>query len=287
MSIAANSTVDLVLELPSGSIRGITVDREGRPVGRVRLNLHSQGASSDAPVFGMGGSTQSDAQGRFEFVHVAPGTYSITADDRPGSLVRQGRTTQGGFVVRDGAGLDGVKFVLLPGCRVECSVRRPDGQPGAGVRIVVREESGEMWPDSWSTDAVGKVVIDGLPPGRYSFQARAGQCASQETEAIALGDSAPTKLDFALQEATDLYVSSLDAAGNPAWVWVEVFDARGRTANRSWGSGDSGVKPRGLHFGPLPPGTYTLRTQKDGGTLEQQVKLSGEHTLSLTLHPPN
>jgi hypothetical protein len=49
--------------------------------------------------------------------------------------------------------------------RLEVIVHDPDGAPCAGRRVNATGAGNRLW---WaSTDAAGRVVFDGLPPGRY------------------------------------------------------------------------------------------------------------------------
>jgi hypothetical protein len=289
VSIEARGTVDLVLELPASRVSGLVVDGEGRRLGGTRLELRLDGDRGDASVSGMGGSVDADAQGRFEFTHVAPGTYMLIGSNAWDAPTKHGKTKLGGLVVREGAGLADVKFVMLPGCRVEGYARRPDGQPGAGAQVFVREGSGRILSEDWDVDPAGKFVIEDLPPGRYSFQAVGGHMVSPESELIALAETTPTKLELALQNATDLLVQTLKANDSAVYARLELVDASGRTCtNRGWLSDDAGAKPKGTHLGPAPPGKYKLRGRwPSGAALEQEVQLSGEPVLTLTLREPN
>lgn len=287
VEIESRGAVELVLEVPAGGIRGVTVDAEGRRVGDISLELEPEDASGGA--IGSRGWLRSDGQGRFEFAHVAPGQYLITGESHDDALVHHGKTSRGGFIVSEGVALDEVKFVMLAGCRVEGTVRRPDGQPAAVALIRVREESGSQWLNQAAADSNGQYVLQGLPPGRYSIQAQTDRLASQETEPLSLGASAPSKIDLVLQEATDLDVVSLDAEGKVCFLMLELLDSRGRRSlSGRWLTRDSDARPTARRIGPLAPGTYTLRAMwPDGRALEQEVKLTGERTLELTLRPPN
>jgi hypothetical protein len=293
LPIESRKVVEIVLELPAGRIEGCVVDREGRRVGGVRLELRSERTSS--PGIGVntyGGSTQSDAQGRFQFDHLAAGSYSIMGTPSTETDPRLGKTTQNGFVVTGGAALRDVKFVLSLGCHLDGRVLLPGGDPGAGAWIHIRDASGWSVSPSCSADEVGKFTLDGLPPGRYSFQAYLGNRASQESVDLDLGEALPTTLDLALQDSTDLYVQLLDSSGNPTPAMLQILDARGRDDTlmliEMQREDTATDKLPGRRYGPIPPGKYTLQCSwVGGGSLTQELQVTGERTQQLTLRAAN
>jgi len=249
-------------ELPGARIAGRVVDRAGKPQAQLSLQL-SPDSRKRGERPGVSGNVTTDEQGRFQFEHVAPGTYEIVcggSDMDWRSSARTGRTTRSGLVVEAGKSLEGVEIVAQPACRVEGTVTGPDGAPVAGAAVLVVDEQGNSLV-GWQrevTDGSGHFDFDSIQPGRAAFLAQKGTLTSGYSGWVMIQESEATKVDCALVNGSMVFVETSDASGAHVRADVQVFDSRGLDVSDAgrWNNVEVEALP-GRRFGPLAPGKYT------------------------------
>ncbi len=272
-------------ELPGARIAGRVVDRQGKPQAQVWLELHADSAARGESGRNVSGNVSTDEEGRFQFEHVAPGTYEIVCGGvemgwRPGP--RTGRTTRSGLVVEAGKSLEGLEIVAQPACRVEGTVIGPDGAPLAGATVVAVDEQGKSllgW-NRETTDGSGHFDFDTLPPGRAAFLAQKGALTSGYSGWVNVQDSDTSKVELTLVQGTAVFVETVDADGGQVRADMQVFDSRGLDVTNVGGwSEPQGESLPGRRIGPLAPGKYVLVVmRKDKPDLRQELSVGGEST---------
>jgi hypothetical protein len=261
------------------------VDRQSKPLAQVWLQLMPDRLARGDRGPGVSGNVATDEQGRFQFEHVAPGTYEIVCGGTDAgwrASARIGRTTRSGLVVEPGKSLEGIEIVAQPACRVEGTVIGPDGAPVAGASIVVVDEQGKSLA-GWNrevTDGSGHFDFDAIAPGRAAFLAQKGLLTSGFSGWVMVQETEPTKVECALVNGSVVFVDTLDANGARVAADIQVFDARGLDTSESHGGGDAQVEPLpGWRFGPLAPGKYTaVVMRRDKPDLRHEFSVSGEAT---------
>jgi len=152
---------DVTVVLP-GEIRAIVgrVTREGQPVSGASVSLGGEAVPDTRRV-------DADAEGRFAFAGLGPGSYALRA--QAGGLV----TPVAKQVVPDRAPspLRRVDLALAPGAFVLGSVVREDGRPvaGAAVQIDLVPATGLWTPVT--ADSEGAWTSPPLGPGTYQVRA--------------------------------------------------------------------------------------------------------------------
>jgi protocatechuate 3,4-dioxygenase beta subunit len=133
---------ELVLELPKASISGKVRGADGRPAEGVRMSLNVEGPVRNGSFTGgHWAEITTDAEGRYEFEWLRPGTYTVAAGGSffGGLFGRtdQGRQLRGGVKVEEGQRLDDVDFKLnVPGT-LEGTVVDGGGRPVSEASIFV------------------------------------------------------------------------------------------------------------------------------------------------------
>lgn len=211
IEIADSDLSGLVIELEArGSIAGVVVDANNKPVARVRVRAERD-TESDMVGFGSalgderGVLTGDD--GRFRVIGLEPGSYTMSVRDRQQRLAWADESAEDPAVTVEGAGaVDGVRLVVeardatirgvvvdpggAPVADAWVRARRDldlapaigGGESGATVEVTVEEgdddDGGRRRRRRFSarsapvlSDADGRFELTGLRPGKYTVSA--------------------------------------------------------------------------------------------------------------------
>jgi hypothetical protein len=136
-----------------------------------------------------------------------------------------------------------------------------------------------------SADAAGSFTLSGLAPGDYLLGAMLG--ADQGAEAPARVEAGgESRVELRLAPATLVRVLVKDKQGLPVQqAYLTCVSAAGRDYSTwlDWSSQPQ-APPGEQRLGPLPPGTYTFKADRQGATPDPRtVTLKGEPELTLEL----
>jgi RNA polymerase sigma factor (sigma-70 family) len=134
------------------ALAGRVVDDRGRPLAGAKVGLGADRRNRDRNFPGVA----TDADGRFRFDHVPPGTQTVTAQS-------PGRAPELAEVVV-APGMKPVEFRLGPGHLIRGRVVNPQGRPLDGATVQAMDWKGRMSLD-WTTktDAEGRFTWDSAP----------------------------------------------------------------------------------------------------------------------------
>jgi len=181
----------------------------GEPVRKVTLTLRS---ISFVPG-STGVSATSDAEGRFSFENVEPGTYRLSGE-RPG-FVRQSYGARSSFSsgtplsVSAGQNIKDLDFKLTPQGVITGKVLDDEGEPVPRVMVSValqRQIGGRtetMYTGGESANDLGEFRIADLSPGSYVLQA-APEYYGSEPGAAKAGETEETVLPTFYPSATEV-----------------------------------------------------------------------------------
>lgn len=284
------------LELPTGGIRGIVRGADGRGLADVGVSLRRGGDLGSRWMSEGNDGNTTDGQGRFEFLGLAAGTYTVAAGGRGAFMEdeepRWGRTVAGGLVVGKNEVLEGVELRLSAPCRISGTVRDANGSPLAEATVFARDERGQV-VDSLSTcrtDADGSFTYSGVAAGSYTLFARTSTLASKESPPVAAREGETSRVELAALPGTVLVISFEDREGHRLRGSISVRDEHGREMTGMQGieSVESllaeGVDTSVQRVGPLPPGAFQVSaTAADGRSARKTVELRGQEERSVKL----
>lgn len=233
---------DLRLRLRQGVlISGVVIDGVAPAAG---VALHVQWLQAEAidgrpvaPFRAVAG--RSDGAGRFALQGLWPGRLRVEARV-PGRSPAWSEV----LTLADGAEVTGLALRLGPGGTLGGSVRSPQGAPIAGATVGFADVVGA--PVATSDDA-GRFVLADLPPGTWTFEARAEGYLPARQRLVIPAHGAPSHL-FVLQPPAGLTVQVLDPDDKPVFgaavtlrrpgrTWQQHVDAAGRTLFADVGPG--------------------------------------------------
>ena len=230
-----------------------------------------------------------DGSGHYLVTGLPPGSYRVTASPQSGYVAElwDDILWQGAFdtmlfgdevMVADGATTEGIDFALdALGKAAGAVTEQSTGNPLADVPVAVYDQSGSGG-GSTHTDASGRWLVDGLPPGVYTAIARpdepflyqvlggagciAGLCdpADGTTFAVYGGDTADGN-DFALDRGGRIRGIVHDAASGAPLEMAEVhfFNATGQSVAYEFTDDSGRYESRSLI-----PGTYFVESWNSG-----------------------
>jgi len=284
----SEATARRTLRLPGGAMAGRVLDENsGEPIrgACVRARRSDTVATTAVEI----GFTLTDADGAFHFRGLAPGTYSVVADEMLGaSPDRTGGRIEG---VPLGAGETRTGLVLRArrGAQVSVTVRDAFGAPVRHAMVLLVDADGQpaaTLPIAF-TDGDGRAEQAGLPDGAVRAVVRAVGLAPGISELQAATAERELLLDVTLPTGTDVALRLEDADG----ALLTGATVAARLGTGPWLSGPllgaSGGGDGELSLGVLPAGSVRLRiTHPRTGTFEVERAVPAGRRATLTVTAP-
>lgn len=256
---------------------GRVVDEEDRPVALAEVSLRPrQPPPGTVDAVELEGEDElhahSDEDGRFEFAVVTPGEYDVDAFARgyqPAELR--------GLEVFEGVETEELRFVLRRGATLQGRTLDRDGEPLAGVQVMVDR------PSSFS-DAEGRYRVDGIPPGPWEVVGRHLRLEPVVRKIEIVPGTNTLDLIFAGGSEVSGRVADGYGEGVPG---VELTLLGGRRLREHF---TRSAADGGFRLPDLADGVYSLRAAKPGyATVEtaEAVRVGGAPVsdLEVTLEP--
>ncbi|MCP3914334.1 MAG: hypothetical protein GY711_02125 [bacterium] len=221
--IKEGETTQVDFLAPAGrcQVTGVVRDAQGQPVRDCKIAMAPMGEEG----WQLWTVVPSDAQGRFEFGDVAPGSYGLFVNRvfETMTFARHVEVGETGEVVVD--------LVLPPG-RVSGIVRGRDGEPAGATMLVLQKLDADDWDfcGKGETDVRGRYEFHGLRDGRYrlSIVSRHHGSGAFNSDSFTVGDDA-IEQDFELPSGAPLRVRVTDPNGAPVLrARVRIYDGQGR-----------------------------------------------------------
>jgi protocatechuate 3,4-dioxygenase beta subunit len=254
-------TVHLAEEVPDplGGLSGVTLDASGDPLPHVELTAHPNYKLRVAQR-----TTTSDAQGRFAFEGMKPGSWYLNAK-RAGYLP----TTKAGMTLDADATLQDVEVHLEPGARLEGTVFTVEGTPARLHAVEIRFGKDKKPAHSVLTDASGHYRFDALRPGELRLSAHPG--ALEEIDVVR-GEL--NSQDLQLQRPPKLSGTVRDAAGRPvaAKIYLYPHDKTSGTKSETTSDEQGAYLFEGL--GPISGRLYANQVGARSAVLDVQLNWS-------------
>ena len=285
------------LALPLANVAGRVFGPDGEPAAGVPLRLTRADGLLGLDDLDDASWISSQGDGSFAFGHLHPGRYTLYAG---GSAARFGQLAEssgtaivGGIEVRGSRGVDGLRVHLEGPGKLAGRVLDEAGEPVAGAAIYVRDARGlGSNVTSCLSDASGRFVFDGVPPGTATALARTSSVASAESAPIEIRAGETSSVELVLSGGTFLVVSLLDG-DEPVRARLMVVDEAGRRVDDLFSLNDleqligEGLSSRERRVGPLAPGKYTCSAvTTDGKDAKKSVQVEagqGERHVKLRL----
>jgi protocatechuate 3,4-dioxygenase beta subunit len=277
---------ELDLELPLGRLQGRVLDATGAPLAEAQVTLEREDQVSIASFFGATVST--DGGGSYAFDDLAPGVYTVRAQD-PGGVGRNAMAIRSGVRVPADGAVEGVELRMARPGAVAGRVLSAGQKPLSGATVFLRQEKGPLVSNT-TTDKSGRFRFDGLPPEAFTLFARRGLLASEESPPVRIREGGSGEVELVLQPGTILRVSLVDEQGAKLRASLSVTDRLGKEFSRAFTDQDleevftEGFFSTVQRVGPLPPGEYVVRaTAPDGRSESSSITLSGQGEQRLEL----
>jgi carboxypeptidase family protein len=261
--------------LPGGEIAGSVVRAEdGAPIEGVDIQVRPEAFNLDGADLRRPGSANTDAQGRYRVVGLAPGVYEVCAFDRSRQADARAAESRNRVDVAEGSPVE-VDFSLAPGARARIAVVDPQGRPVESAYATLRLSSGmedmREWRWTARTGPDGAAMVVGLVPGRFYVAVRTPDDRVAFSEDREVNREAEGEFRVEVGEGTLVRVRMADEEGERVDGGCTFTDARGRRAmGRFIAQGPPDVA--GALVASLPPGEWTVRAMANG---------YGVHTLPL------
>ena len=285
---------ELNLEIPAGAIAGFVRDAAtgiGVDGARVVARAPAAGGTGAAARASVAGSALTNADGSFEVIGLANGTYELQvshAEYSPGQVTVELPAT---------GRLDGVEVRLEPGVRIKGRVVNEADQPVADAFVLLLDpQTGAPASGGGrgrTTGVDGSFELSGVAPGTWNLQATAAGYAPSAAVTV---DASAGAANVVLRVTPGGRVEAVvvDSSGAPvSGVPVALLDAAtgrsvvsampGRGGGRSPESDDAGR----VVFEHVPPGARTVRaTPAEGAATQVQVTVQEGGTTPATLTLP-
>jgi protocatechuate 3,4-dioxygenase beta subunit len=275
---------DLILE-DGGTIEGLVVDEQGKPVEGVKVNANS---IENDWNWRWDGGAKSDASGKFKLDGIRPGEYRVvaskgwfetlrkpgTTDDEqhPGekAVVRVGETTKARLVIEAQGGT--IKGVVVdadgkPVSDAFLSAARESDAAGAQQSNVTATRDWD-WGDEKPTltNVDGTFTITKLSPGKYTVRAYRKGGGEAVAEHVAVGSTARLQI----KHTGSIAGLAKRDGGPPDEITVALADLK-TGFNREERFYKTGGK---FTVHDLPKGHFHLTVSTDGGSKKIELDLA-------------
>ena len=222
------------------AVEGRVLAPDGRPASGVEVRL----ARTGQPL-----ETVSDAAGRFRFIGLPEGTYRVWAyrGEQASAALAADRVGAGPFA--------GIDLVLAPAAILRGQVVNEVSGRGVVADVTLVADDPDQPPRAARSDAGGRFMIEGVPFGRWTADARApGYLSADAVRFLAASDYAPI---IQLEPGAAVSGRVVDADGRP--IEGAAVLARGQGAD---GAGQE-ISAASMAHPDLPGG---LESWKGGTT---------------------
>lgn len=279
--IAEAEERELDIDLRGATLFGRVVDEEGDPVEGAGVQLSVVGDTPRLPVPTLGGmQARTDEDGRYRFGLLKEGTYIvIVAGSQPDDASSHAAQASAP-VVLDASEVEVPDIVLREGAAANLFVKDPVGRPAQRASLFFHDAEGrQLNPLTWTrTDTEGRGETPSLPLGPVWI-----------TAVHPLGVSPATSVEIGVEEELELQLLAprwIELAAesetlDPTRHFLSVTDARGAEwcglldLGRYFESPPPREHPERPLVGPLPPGSYSVRVEREDGSV-----WSAEHVLA-------
>ncbi len=259
----------------SSKVSGRVVDLEGKPIVGATIGLQrtrSEGFGGRSMQFQMRNDESSDAEGKFLFDAVDPGTIALEAS-APGMQKKSMPSVE----VPSGKDITDVAFVLEAGATLEGRVLSSDGQPVAGAEVGAVEEGGERMmvrgmSERSPTDGDGRYRLESLIPGTLSIEATSDSYP-RTVKSVELKPGL-NRLDLTFSGGLDVSGRVVDQNGAAIVGALVRLDAPGRFFGgpQAQSGSDGSFRLTGI-----APGDYSLNASRAGfAPLDDEVPVRVE-----------
>ncbi|MSR62636.1 MAG: carboxypeptidase regulatory-like domain-containing protein [Planctomycetes bacterium] len=255
------------VSIPLGRISGRVSNASGNALADIEVRSEPEQHDGAAGA----GSTRSDAEGRYELL-VPAGNHAVAAGGgkrRPDVEARYAEARVRGLVLAEGAHLRGVDLVLVAGGTLEGRVRHADGSAAAHAQLSSEQDGRTRYLGN--CDENGDFHLDGLTPGPLLVRATDKGAASREAVRVEIVAGETRRVELELVPAVWVHLTVRDARGTLVGSELTAVDASGRRQMIQ-----SGPQAGDAWLGPLPPGHYAVRAQRDQQTVERELEVTGK-----------
>lgn len=260
-------TADVTIDIGTAALRATIVDADGLPASGVWSHLQHPDAVH-AEESGWVQLPQTGADGRIEAAGLAPGRYTLQANEEA-----HAHFTSQPFDLREGATVDLGTLVLRRAVEVRGRVVDDAGSAVENAAISVHFLDGRpafMFSIA-TTGSDGRYVLRGIEAGTYRMGAEARGLAPA-TGVLVNVDGAGTVADFVLARGGGIQFSVESDTGEPiGGARLSLFDGAGRPVTRTLSlanfndTGRRYTDPQGKALiDDLAPGAYRIEAVREG-----------------------
>jgi len=259
-----------------GRISGRVTDATGAPLAGIMVLTEPEplrGAQYDS------GSSSTDAEGRYEII--APlGRLAVTTGYGLRNTASEHPCYAGdrvnGLVLGEGGGFRDIDLVLVEGGTLEAHVHNADGSPASRAIVLVEQEGRRIAFGTCDEEGFARIPC---VAGPLLVRAVGSPGTTREPAEIEVPAGETRQIELELGPAVLVHVLVRDAHGAPVDSEVSALDVHGHEQHAS-----AGDHTGEAWLGPLAPGRYTVRAQREQKTAERPLEVIGtEKKLELEL----